>query len=66
MMVLGQNTELNKNENSIKKGPSDWSEVYKIPSEIFPYRCGYSAKYTDDALSFLKNLALAKNIRINE
>lgn len=59
-------TLITKNENSIKKGPNDWSKVYKIPSEIFPYRCGYSAKYTDEALSFLKNLALAEDIRTHE
>ena len=47
---------ITKNENSIKKGPDDWSERYKIPPETFPYRCGYATKYTDEALAYLKRL----------
>ena len=47
---------ITKKENSIKKGPDDWSETYEIDPEIFPYRCGYSTKYTDEALIYLKRL----------
>ena len=49
-------TLITKNENSIKKGPDDWSETYEIDPEIFPYRCGYSTTYTDEALIYLKRL----------
>jgi len=49
-------TLITKNENSIKKGPNDWSKPYPIPPEIFPYRCGYATKYTDEALTYLKEL----------
>ena len=47
---------ITKNENSIKKGPNDWSKQYPIPPEIFPYRCGYATKYTDEALTYLRRL----------
>ena len=49
-------TLITKNENSINKGPDDWSKLYRIDPEIFPYRCGYATKYTDEALTYLKRL----------
>ncbi len=47
---------ITKNENSIKKGLDDWSKTYEIDPEIFPYRCGFSTKYTEEALIYLKRL----------
>jgi len=59
-------TLITKNENSINKGFGDWSKCYPIDPEIFPYRCGYATKYTDEALLYLQELALKNNIKIKE
>lgn len=59
-------TLITKNENSINKGFDDWSKRYQIDPEIFPYRCGYATKYTDEALLYLQELALKNNIKIKE
>jgi len=32
------------------------SKQYPLPTDLFPYRCGFSAKYTNEALSYLKTL----------
>ena len=49
-------TLITKNENSTKKGPSDWSKQYPIPPQTFPFRCGFATKYTDEALIYLRRL----------
>tara|TARA_X000000368_G_C22731462_1_gene579685 strand:+ start:122 stop:682 length:561 start_codon:yes stop_codon:yes gene_type:complete len=56
-------TLVTKAENGIKKSPSDWSKVYPIDSNLFPYRCGYATVYTDEALDYFRTLA-KDNIRI--
>ncbi|MDC0071572.1 hypothetical protein OAK06_00140 [Gammaproteobacteria bacterium] len=55
-------TLITKNENGIKKGPSDWSTIYQLDKNLFPYRCGYAATYTDEALDYFKKLAKEVNI----
>tara|TARA_B110000305_G_C19108963_1_gene478850 strand:+ start:64 stop:567 length:504 start_codon:yes stop_codon:yes gene_type:complete len=52
---------ITKNENSGGKSPADWSKRYPLPNDIFPYRCGLAAKYTDEALSYLKALYRAES-----
>ena len=53
---------ITSSENSGNEGPKDWSKRYSIPLGIFPYRSGFSAKYTDEALQFLRKLAQLENI----
>ena len=55
-------TLITKSENGVKKTKSDWSKVYPLDSNLFPYRSGYSARYTDEALKQLKLLAKANQI----
>ena len=49
-------------ENSGKKTPKDWSKRYQIPLGVFPYRTVFAAVYTNESLSFLKELAEKENI----
>lgn len=48
---------ITKAENGFKKTSSDWSKVYDLDDDLFPFRCGYSATYTNIALSCLRRLA---------
>ena len=50
-------TLITKSENGVKKGPSDWSTIYPLDRDLFPYRCGYAATYTDKALDYFKILS---------
>ena len=54
-------TLITKNENAKGKSPADWSKQYTLPPSLFPYRCGFSAKYTNEALSYLKTLYEAES-----
>ena len=49
-------TLVTQNENGRGKSPADWSKQHTLPTGLFPYRCGFSAKYTNEALSYLKTL----------
>ena len=55
-------TLITKSENGVKKTKSDWSKIYTLDSNLFPYRSGYSARYTDEALKQLKLLAKENHI----
>ena len=55
-------TLITKSENGVKKTKSDWSKIYPLDSNLFPYRSGYSAQYTDEALKYLMLLAKANKI----
>lgn len=53
---------ITKAENGVKKTSSDWSKVYNLDDDLFPFRCGYSATYTENALSCLRQLAKNEGI----
>ena len=55
---------ITRSENSGNKGPKDWSKRYSIPLGIFPYRSGFSAKYSDEALFYLRTLAQQEKIYV--
>jgi hypothetical protein len=54
-------TLVTQNENGRGKSPADWSKQHALPTDLFPYRCGFSAKYTNEALSYLKTLYEAES-----